>query len=180
MRTAENGNAITFHFCPTCGSIVFWEGEGFPGYVAVAIGSFADPNFRHRPSRCGRSRVTPGSRCRPIRRPSAWRSRGDVLGSWPMSKSSGMYPPWPLLQKIPSTSFSYIKSENWEWRDYRLLVPKPNRLGCETCCLMEPVFQQGAKPVTAPSRLQGLGAYSLSPWARKSTGVPAPVRDKIG
>ena len=45
MRTAESGNAITFHFCPTCGSTVYWEGEGFPGYVAVAIGSFADPNF---------------------------------------------------------------------------------------------------------------------------------------
>lgn len=24
---------------------VQWEGEGFPGHVAVAIGSFADPNF---------------------------------------------------------------------------------------------------------------------------------------
>jgi hypothetical protein len=42
MRTAESGNALTFHFCPICG---YWEGEGFPGYVAVAIGSFADPNF---------------------------------------------------------------------------------------------------------------------------------------
>jgi hypothetical protein len=45
MRTAESGNALTFHFCPICGSTVYWEGEGFPGYVAVAIGSFADPNF---------------------------------------------------------------------------------------------------------------------------------------
>ena len=45
MRTAESGNALTFHFCPTCGSTVYWEGEGFPGYVAVAIGSFADSNF---------------------------------------------------------------------------------------------------------------------------------------
>ena len=45
MRTAESGNALTFHFCPTCGSTVYWEGEGFPGYVAVAIGNFADPNF---------------------------------------------------------------------------------------------------------------------------------------
>src|SRR6516162_5820086 len=44
-RTAESGNALTFHFCPTCGSTVYWEGEGFPGYVAVAIGSFAEPNF---------------------------------------------------------------------------------------------------------------------------------------
>ncbi len=44
-RTAESGNALTFHFCPTCGSTVYWEGEGFPGYVAVAIGTFADPSL---------------------------------------------------------------------------------------------------------------------------------------
>jgi hypothetical protein len=44
-RTAQSGNALTFHFCPTCGSTVYWEGQGFPGYVAVAIGTFADPNF---------------------------------------------------------------------------------------------------------------------------------------
>jgi hypothetical protein len=45
MRTAESGNALTFHFCPTCGSTVYWEGEGFPGYVVVAVGNFADPSF---------------------------------------------------------------------------------------------------------------------------------------
>jgi hypothetical protein len=44
-RTAESGNALTFHFCPTCGSTVYWEGQGFPGYVAVAIGAFAEPDF---------------------------------------------------------------------------------------------------------------------------------------
>jgi hypothetical protein len=57
MRTAESGNALTFHFCPTCGSTVYWEGEGFPGYVAVAIGNFADPNriSPRRQSRCGRT-----------------------------------------------------------------------------------------------------------------------------
>ena len=44
-RTAESGNALTFHFCPTCGSTVYWEGEGFPGHVAIAIGNFADPAF---------------------------------------------------------------------------------------------------------------------------------------
>ena len=37
--------SLTFHFCPTCGSTVYWESEGFPGHVAVAIGSFADPKF---------------------------------------------------------------------------------------------------------------------------------------
>jgi hypothetical protein len=44
-RTAESGNTLTFHFCPICGSTVYWEGGGFPDYVAVAIGTFADPNF---------------------------------------------------------------------------------------------------------------------------------------
>jgi hypothetical protein len=38
-RTADSGNALTFHFCPICGSTVYWEGQGFPGYVAVAIGT---------------------------------------------------------------------------------------------------------------------------------------------
>jgi hypothetical protein len=45
MRTAESGNAMTYHFCPTCGSTVFWENEGFPGHITVAIGNFADPAF---------------------------------------------------------------------------------------------------------------------------------------
>ena len=42
---AESGNTMTYHFCPTCGSTVYWENDGFPGYVTVAIGNFADPNF---------------------------------------------------------------------------------------------------------------------------------------
>ncbi len=45
MRTAESGNRVTFHFCPVCGSTVYWESERFPGYIAVAIDNFGDPNF---------------------------------------------------------------------------------------------------------------------------------------
>ena len=45
QRTADSGNAMTFRFCPTCGSTVFWENAGFPGLVSVAIGNFADPSF---------------------------------------------------------------------------------------------------------------------------------------
>ena len=29
-RTAESGNGLTFHFCPTCGSTVYWEGKASP------------------------------------------------------------------------------------------------------------------------------------------------------
>jgi hypothetical protein len=44
-RKADSGNALIFRFCPVCGSTVYWTGEGFPGLVAVAIGTFADPSF---------------------------------------------------------------------------------------------------------------------------------------
>ena len=44
-RTAESGSVVSFNFCPTCGSTVYWESESFPGYVIVAIGNFADLNF---------------------------------------------------------------------------------------------------------------------------------------
>ncbi|WP_422364899.1 GFA family protein [Pelagibius sp.] len=44
-RTAESGHVITFHFCPDCGSTVFWEPEVWPDAIAVAVGAFADPFF---------------------------------------------------------------------------------------------------------------------------------------
>jgi hypothetical protein len=44
-RTAESGNILTFYFCPTCGSTVYFENEALPGIVGVAIGNFADPSF---------------------------------------------------------------------------------------------------------------------------------------
>ena len=76
-RTAESGNALTFHFCPTCGSTVYWEGAGFPGLVAVAIGTLADPTFpaAHH-LRLGGVPPPLGAR-RPIPQRGAWPSRGE-------------------------------------------------------------------------------------------------------
>jgi hypothetical protein len=44
-RGSDSGFAVSFHFCPNCGSTVFWEPERRPDLVAVAVGSFADPAF---------------------------------------------------------------------------------------------------------------------------------------
>jgi hypothetical protein len=44
-RRADSGRSITFHFCPDCGSTVYWEPEFRPDSIAVAVGSFADPEF---------------------------------------------------------------------------------------------------------------------------------------
>jgi hypothetical protein len=45
VRTSDAGGSVTFRFCPVCGSTVYWEAEGFPGLIAVAMGAFADPAF---------------------------------------------------------------------------------------------------------------------------------------
>jgi hypothetical protein len=45
VRTGDSGGRATFRFCPTCGSTVFWSLDSLPGFVAVAVGAFADPGF---------------------------------------------------------------------------------------------------------------------------------------
>jgi hypothetical protein len=44
-RGSDSGFAVSFHFCPDCGSTVFWEPARRPDSIAVAVGSFADPTF---------------------------------------------------------------------------------------------------------------------------------------
>jgi hypothetical protein len=44
-RGSDGGGDVTFRFCPRCGSTLCWELEGVPGFVAVAVGAFADPAF---------------------------------------------------------------------------------------------------------------------------------------
>lgn len=41
-RTGDSGAEIEFHFCPTCGSTVFYRIETF---IAVPVGGFADRDF---------------------------------------------------------------------------------------------------------------------------------------
>lgn len=44
-RQGESGFPVVFHFCPDCGSTVFWKPQRVPELTAVAAGAFADPNF---------------------------------------------------------------------------------------------------------------------------------------
>ena len=41
----SDGPPATFKICPTCGSTVCWETPAIAGFVTVAVGAFADPNF---------------------------------------------------------------------------------------------------------------------------------------
>ncbi|MEP9359379.1 GFA family protein [Sphingomonas sp. KR3-1] len=43
--TGESGDSAEFHFCPVCGSQVWYRSAGLPDLIAIPIGAFADPAF---------------------------------------------------------------------------------------------------------------------------------------
>jgi hypothetical protein len=50
VKVADSGNRATFHFCPDCGSDVYYEIDGkfddkFNGLIAIPLGAFDDPYF---------------------------------------------------------------------------------------------------------------------------------------
>ena len=46
VKIADSGNRATFHFCPECGSDVYYEIEGkFDDLVAIPVGAFDEPWF---------------------------------------------------------------------------------------------------------------------------------------
>lgn len=44
-RPSASGFDVTFHFCPRCGSTLWWTPERLPHLAGVAAGAFADPDF---------------------------------------------------------------------------------------------------------------------------------------
>ena len=44
-RDGQEGRKVRFHFCPSCGTSLYWEGDFRPGWCVVAVGAFADPTF---------------------------------------------------------------------------------------------------------------------------------------
>ena len=45
VRTSDEGEDRTFHFCPDCGATVFFTDSTAPDVVGVPVGAFADPTF---------------------------------------------------------------------------------------------------------------------------------------
>ncbi len=45
IRTAESGRAIESHFCPNCGSTMFWGHPLQADQIGIPVGAFADPSF---------------------------------------------------------------------------------------------------------------------------------------
>ena len=45
VRVGDSGGRATFHFCPTCGVTVYYIAAGMEEFVAIPVGTFADPGF---------------------------------------------------------------------------------------------------------------------------------------
>jgi hypothetical protein len=45
VRVGDAGTCARFHFCPNCGSTVYYEPEALPEFLAIPVGAFADPSF---------------------------------------------------------------------------------------------------------------------------------------
>lgn len=45
VRVGDEGTSARFHFCPECGSTVFYLPQSIPDVVAIPVGAFADPDF---------------------------------------------------------------------------------------------------------------------------------------
>ena len=41
-RAGASGGRVHQHFCPACGSTVWWAADRLPGMLGVAVGAFAD------------------------------------------------------------------------------------------------------------------------------------------
>lgn len=44
-RVGDSGGNISFRFCPTCGSTVWYTIDAQPEIMAIPVGAFADPGF---------------------------------------------------------------------------------------------------------------------------------------
>jgi hypothetical protein len=44
-RIVASGKPLDYHFCPQCGSTIWWEPQARPGRIAVAAGCIADAQF---------------------------------------------------------------------------------------------------------------------------------------
>ena len=45
IRTGTSGHPFHQHFCPTCGTTLFWYPTFRPEVIGIAVGGFVDPNF---------------------------------------------------------------------------------------------------------------------------------------
>ncbi|MFL5256599.1 MAG: GFA family protein [Rhodopila sp.] len=44
-RDCQEGRKVRIHFCPECGTSVYWDADFLPTHLGIAVGTFFDPSF---------------------------------------------------------------------------------------------------------------------------------------
>src|SRR3954454_16015386 len=44
-RDGQERRKVRIHFCPECGTSVYWDADFLPTHIGVAVGAFLDPSF---------------------------------------------------------------------------------------------------------------------------------------
>lgn len=60
IRTAESGRKVRMHFCPTCGSTLFWKADASPSWIGVAVVHLPIRPSRHLPCQYSNGRNISG------------------------------------------------------------------------------------------------------------------------
>ena len=47
-REGQEGRKVRYHFCPDCGTSVYWDLDRRPNHYGIAVGAFADPSVLYR------------------------------------------------------------------------------------------------------------------------------------
>ncbi len=45
VREGQDGRKLRIHFCPECGTSVYWKLDFLADHLGIAVGTFADPDF---------------------------------------------------------------------------------------------------------------------------------------
>ena len=64
-RQADSGGAFTTHFCPVCGSSLYWTTEKHPDAVGIAVGALQIHTFQRLSGLSGKRPGMAGSRSPP-------------------------------------------------------------------------------------------------------------------
>ena len=105
-RSAASGNTLTFRFCPRAAPPSTGRAQGFPGLVAVAIGTLADPNLP-RPDRVGMGGLPPP--LAPAARRPGDEARSEAgLNCHPGTRAARIRDPGPLAPPLAAPRANVI------------------------------------------------------------------------
>jgi hypothetical protein len=97
VREGQEGRKLQIHFCPECGSSVYWYTEARPDLIGVAVGALPTLPFPSRRARSGRQPATHGLHSRMTRSPSLGSRRLRHRQDADAARAAKRRDPWRMM-----------------------------------------------------------------------------------